>query len=68
MTLTADPQEPASFVVDVDPVCGCQLLPEVAAVAPRVEWEGATFVFCSETCRARFLVEPERYLDTDDDG
>ena len=68
MTVSADPQEPATFAVDVDPVCGRQLSPEVAAKAPRVEWEGESYAFCSEACRARFLVEPERYLDLDDDS
>ena len=68
MTVAADPQEPSNFAIDVDPVCGRPLQPAVAALAPRIERDGESFVFCSDACRARFLLEPERYVDVDDDA
>jgi xanthine dehydrogenase accessory factor len=43
----------------VDPVCGMAV--SVEGAAERVEHEGATVVFCSAHCRARFEAEPERY-------
>jgi Cu+-exporting ATPase len=43
-----------------DPVCGMQVN-ESDAVA-RVERGGATYYFCSEGCRAKFLAEPARYV------
>jgi Cu+-exporting ATPase len=67
MTVVPDPQEPSAFAVDVDPVCGRQLQPAFAALAPRVERDGESFVFCSDDCRARFLLEPERYVPDEDD-
>ena len=42
----------------VDPVCGMTVSAEGAV---RLEHEGATVVFCSAHCRARFEAEPERY-------
>ena len=42
----------------VDPVCGMTVSVEGAE---RIEHEGATVVFCSAHCRARFEAEPERY-------
>lgn len=43
----------------VDPVCGMTV--SVEGAAERLEHEGATVVFCSAHCRARFEAEPERY-------
>jgi xanthine dehydrogenase accessory factor len=42
-----------------DPVCGMTV--SVEGAVERVEHEGATVVFCSAHCRARFEAEPERY-------
>jgi len=42
-----------------DPVCGMAI--QEGAAAARAEYGGRMFVFCSEGCRARFLVAPERY-------
>ncbi|MDP2341781.1 MAG: YHS domain-containing protein [Deltaproteobacteria bacterium] len=68
MTVAADPQEPSNFAIDVDPVCGRPLQPTFAAQAPRVERDGESYVFCSDACRAAFLLEPERYIDVGDDA
>ena len=45
--------------LEKDPVCGMT----VPADAPlRTTHDGRTYVFCSESCLARFQKEPERYL------
>lgn len=46
----------------IDPVCGMTVA--VEAAAERVVHEGATVVFCSAHCKARFEAEPERYAGT----
>ncbi len=45
-----------------DPVCG------MAGAAPAIatSFAGREYVFCSESCRARFLEEPRRYAGRDD--
>ncbi|MBK5219619.1 MAG: glycosyltransferase [Thermoleophilia bacterium] len=43
-----------------DPVCGMAI--EAAAGAPQAMQDGEIFLFCSESCRARFRADPERYL------
>lgn len=42
-----------------DPVCGMTLQAE--QVADRSEWRGRVRYFCSASCRAAFLAEPERF-------
>ena len=42
-----------------DPVCGMAIGEGDPAVS--LTYQGRTYVFCSGTCRARFLVEPGRY-------
>lgn len=42
-----------------DPVCGMQI--EEAKAAGKIEHEGRTFYFCSETCQKAFEETPERY-------
>ena len=44
-----------------DPVCGMMVDPHTAA--HRAEHAGHPYYFCSGGCRAKFLAEPERYLD-----
>ena len=44
----------------IDPVCGMTLTAE--RVKDRVERDGATFYFCSITCRERFVVAPSKYV------
>ncbi len=42
-----------------DPVCGMQIEPERAAA--KVEYQGQTYWFCSESCRKKFEAQPARY-------
>jgi Cu+-exporting ATPase len=42
-----------------DPVCGMKVDPAKAAAS--IEYEGATFYFCSQGCAAKFRVGPEKY-------
>jgi Cu+-exporting ATPase len=42
-----------------DPVCGMKVDPAKAAAS--IEYEGATFYFCSQGCAARFRATPEKY-------
>jgi P-type Cu+ transporter len=42
-----------------DPVCGMTVDPRTARHA---EYQGATYYFCSEACRTKFLTDPKRYL------
>jgi Cu+-exporting ATPase len=46
----------------IDPVCGMDVDPTSAT--HRVDHEGETVLFCSESCRTKFLEHPERYLET----
>ena len=43
----------------VDPVCGMEI--EAGPGNPRAEYRGKTYFFCSESCRSRFLKNPETY-------
>ncbi len=51
------PSEPTA----TDPVCGGQVL-VAAPPGGTLEHDGATYHFCSETCRRRFAADPGRYL------
>jgi P-type Cu+ transporter len=44
-----------------DPVCGMTIDPALAA--GRASHRGATFHFCGKGCLARFVAEPDRYLE-----
>lgn len=43
-----------------DPVCGMHIEPRTAAA--KLEYEGATYYFCSERCQAAFHADPKRFL------
>ena len=43
-----------------DPVCGMTVDP--AHAKHRAEHEGATYYFCAQRCKEKFLAEPSRYL------
>jgi len=43
-----------------DPVCGMELEPETAY--SKVEYEGHTVYFCSQSCQEKFERDPEKYL------
>ena len=51
----------ASHMV-TDPVCGMKVDPHTAK--HRAESGGRTYYFCSAGCRAKFLADPDRYLET----
>ena len=42
-----------------DPVCGMEIDPQQAGA--RMEYQGATYFFCSQDCHERFMADPERY-------
>lgn len=44
-----------------DPVCGMMVDPQ--ATQHKTEHAGRPYYFCSAGCRAKFLAEPDRYLD-----
>jgi YHS domain-containing protein len=50
------PMRPAQ---EQDPVCGMKVDPAKAAAS--IEYEGATFCFCSQGCAAKFRATPEKY-------
>ncbi len=54
----AAPPRPATATA-VDPVC--QMPTGAGPAAPRVEFGGRTYFFCSDDCRAQFLHDPRRY-------
>ncbi len=58
----AAPDEAAAVVRD--PVCGMTVDP--AAGKPSAVYQGHTFHFCCEGCRARFLAAPQDYLTATD--
>lgn len=43
----------------VDPVCGMRI-DEAESLGP-IRYEGRTYHFCSELCRAKFNADAERY-------
>ncbi len=45
----------------VDPVCGMTATPE--SKGGFKQWQDETYFFCSEKCRAKFVVDPERYIN-----
>ncbi len=49
-----------SATTATDPVCGMTV--DVNAGKPGAEHDGATYWFCSEGCKAKFLADPQKYL------
>ena len=47
--------------ISKDPVCGMAVNPEKAA--GRSDYEGQTFYFCSNSCKAKFDASPRKYVD-----
>ncbi len=43
-----------------DPICGMNVDPFKAAA--KIQYQGATFYFCSEGCAAKFRTAPEKYM------
>ena len=52
-------RDTTAIEVQFDPVCGEEIVDVRAAVT--VQRNGGRLWFCSERCRARFLLEPQRY-------
>ena len=49
-----------------DPVCGMQI--NKAWAAAQTEYQGQTYYFCLEECRAKFAQEPQHYLKSVTEG
>jgi YHS domain-containing protein len=45
--------------METDPVCGMQV--ETTVAAPKAEYLGTTYYFCSAACHKAFSAEPQRY-------
>jgi YHS domain-containing protein len=45
----------------IDPVCGMEV--EESKAEARSEYQGKTFYFCSESCKAEFDKDPESFAD-----
>jgi P-type Cu+ transporter len=45
----------------IDPVCGMTVDPHTAK--HRVGYRGHTYYFCAAGCRAKFIADPQKYLD-----
>ncbi len=46
--------------METDPVCRMTVEPQKAAA--RVEYQGATYYFCSQSCHHEFTAHPEQYV------
>lgn len=55
-----EPSENTLELVLVDPVCGRPLTEAQALL--RTEYEGRTYLFCSEHCRMLFAVRPDSFV------
>lgn len=60
-TLANQPQDAETAI---DPVCGMTV--KLGAGKPTAEHEGATYHFCSNGCREKFLARPEAFLEARD--
>jgi YHS domain-containing protein len=49
---------PAPLLTEIDPVCGMEVDPRRAQSATHDE---EVFYFCSDRCRTKFVLEPDRY-------
>lgn len=47
-----------------DPVCKTKLDPDRATI--RVEYQGCSYFFCSESCHRAFTAEPRRFVRVED--
>ena len=44
----------------IDPVCGMKV--DEKKTVHKSQYKGATYYFCSNTCKVNFEKEPEKYL------
>ena len=42
-----------------DPVCGMEL--DLKTAATKMDYQGTTYLFCSDACHNKFMAEPEEY-------
>ena len=61
MNSSKDMSSPNQIKQFIDPVCGMTATPESKGGA--AQWQDETYFFCSEKCREKFVVEPERYIN-----
>jgi Cu+-exporting ATPase len=47
-------------LTEIDPVCGMQVDPQTSQ--HRADFGGQTYYFCCNSCRSKFVADPERYL------
>jgi YHS domain-containing protein len=50
-----------------DPVCGMQV-DTSKPVRHQATHNGTTYTFCSESCKSKFVADPEKYAMKDADG
>lgn len=48
-------------VMAVDPVCGTEVSSDSVSNQERHEYAGDIYLFCSSTCKRRFVEEPDMY-------
>lgn len=59
---TRDADSDLEINIEFDPVCGTAVEPETAGARQLVtQYEGRTYVFCGQGCRARFEHLPKRF-------
>jgi YHS domain-containing protein len=54
-----DTTKAALTAMVADPVCGMQVAKTAAVTA---DYEGTTYYFCSEQCKATFMKDPKKYI------
>lgn len=62
---TRDADSDLEINVEFDPVCGAAVEPDSAGARQLVtQFEGRTYVFCGQACRASFEHTPKRYASS----
>ena len=51
--------------MEKDPTCGMEVDP---ATAPKSEYKGKNYYFCSASCKETFDKEPEKYVKEESEG
>lgn len=49
----------------MDVVCGMEV--DESTAPAKIEYEGRTYYFCSNSCKQDFLENPESYLEDDEE-
>ena len=58
----ADPADPNTANLPIDPVCGMRVNP--ASAAGSYDYRGTTYYFCGLSCLQRFKADPDAFLGT----